>query len=145
VKPGRPATLLAEVRQRAADHQEAQVRRVAKALGCDVRAVTTALEEIVDRVEIRITRSLSVGRSLMDELEAGQVPTIRSVFETSRQDHTEDSITIAGIVSFRREQEAKSSGPTRRRSRSKIGLNSVSLTSLAPRRNRCRSDPFASC
>ncbi len=106
MQPERSATLLAEARDRAADHQEPQVRRVAQALGCDVHTVTTQLEEIVDRVEIRITRSLSVGRSLRDEFEAGQVPTIRSVFETKRQDHTEDPITIAGIVGFRRELEA---------------------------------------
>jgi hypothetical protein len=42
---------------------------------------------------------------LRDELEAGRVPTIRSVFETGRQDHTEDPVTIAGIVGFRQERE----------------------------------------
>jgi hypothetical protein len=67
--------------------------------------VTKQLEEIVDRVEIRITRSLSVGRYLRNELEAGLVPVLRSVFETGRQDHTADSIAIAGIVRFRQERE----------------------------------------
>jgi hypothetical protein len=97
--------VLAEARERAAGHQEAQIRRVAQALGRDVGEVVTQLEEIVDRVEIRITRSLSVGRYLRDELEAGRVPTIRSVFETGRQDHTEDPVAIAGIVIFRQERE----------------------------------------
>jgi hypothetical protein len=74
-------------------------------LVCEVEEVTARLEEIVDRVEIRVTRSLSVCRSLRDELEAERVPTIRSVFETGRQDHTEDPATIAGIVVFRRQNE----------------------------------------
>jgi hypothetical protein len=42
---------------------------------------------------------------LRDELEAGRLPTIRSVFETGRQDHTEDAAAIAGIVVFRRQRE----------------------------------------
>ena len=111
MQPERPAALLAEARERAADHQEPQVRRVAQALGRDVHVVTTQLEEIVDRVEIRITRSLAVGRYLREELEAGQVPTLRSVFETRRQDHSEDPVIIAGIVGFRQEVEGSVFGP----------------------------------
>jgi hypothetical protein len=98
--------LLAEARQRAADHQDAQVRRVAQALGREIQGVTTQLDDLADRVEIRVTRSLSIGRYLRDELEAGRVPTIRSMFETGRQDHTDDSVTIAGIVRFRQERES---------------------------------------
>jgi hypothetical protein len=74
-------------------------------LGCDLEEVTSRLEEVVDRVEIRVTRGLSVCRFLRDELEAGRIPAIRSVFETGRQDHTEDPATIAGIVLFRRQRE----------------------------------------
>ena len=47
-------------RERAAEYQERHVRRVAQALGRDDHVVTAQLEEIVDRVEIRITRSSSV-------------------------------------------------------------------------------------
>jgi hypothetical protein len=67
--------------------------------------MTTRLEAVVDRVEIRITRSLSICRYLRDELEAGRVPSFRSVFETGRQDHTDDPATIAGIVVFRQQAE----------------------------------------
>lgn len=105
MQPERPATVLAEARERAADHQEPQLRRVAQSLGLDVGGVASQLEEIVDRVEIRITRSLTVGRYLREELEAGRVPTIRSVFETRHQDHTDDPATIAGIIGFRQERE----------------------------------------
>jgi hypothetical protein len=105
--PERHASVLAEARERAVHNQEPQVQRVAQASGRDVSVVTTQLGEIVDRVEIRITRSLSVGRYLRDELEAGQVPTIRCVFKTGRQDHTEDPITIAGIVCFRQKHEGR--------------------------------------
>jgi hypothetical protein len=42
---------------------------------------------------------------LRDELEAGRVPTIRSIFETRRQDHTDDPIPIAAVVVFRQERE----------------------------------------
>jgi hypothetical protein len=102
---GSPTTVLAQARERAANHQEPQLRRVAQALGRDVHEISTRLEDLVDRVEIRITRSLSVGRYLRDELESGQVPTLRSIFETRRQDHTDDPGTISGIVGFRQERE----------------------------------------
>jgi hypothetical protein len=92
VQPERPpAAILAEARRLAAEHQEGQVRQVAETLRRDLEEVTTQLEGVVDRVEIRVTRSLSVCRYLRDELEAGRVPTIRSVFETARQDHTDDT------------------------------------------------------
>jgi hypothetical protein len=97
--------MLAEIRQRAAENQHAQIRQVAAALEREVEEVETKLEKIVDRVEIRITRSLSVCRYLRDELESNRIPTIRSVFETGRQDHTEDPIVIAGVVVFRQERE----------------------------------------
>ena len=42
---------------------------------------------------------------------AGQVPTIRSVFETGRQDHTENPEQITAAVAFRRAREEKMFGP----------------------------------
>jgi hypothetical protein len=106
VQPERPSSIvLAEARDRAAEHQEGQIQRVAQALGRAAEEVVKQLEEIVDRVEIRITRSLSVCRFLRNELTAGRVPTIRSVFETGRQDHTENPVLIAGVVRFRQERE----------------------------------------
>ncbi|MCI0463635.1 MAG: hypothetical protein L0Z62_42415 [Gemmataceae bacterium] len=65
----------------------------------------------MDRVEIRITRSLTVIRYLFEELNAGRVPTIRSVFETGRQDHTQDPQRVAGVVRFRAERELSVFGP----------------------------------
>jgi hypothetical protein len=73
--------------------------------------VIRSLEGLVDSVEVRVTRSLAVGHSLLDELNAWRVPTIRSVFETGRQDHTEDPERIAGVVIFRRRQEPAVFGP----------------------------------
>jgi hypothetical protein len=69
------------------------------------------LENLVDRVEVRVTRSLTVGRHLLDELTAGHIPTIRSVFETGRQDHTGEPGSIAGVVRFRAGQEPAVFGP----------------------------------
>src|SRR5206468_434434 len=67
VQPERaPAIVLANARHQAAEHQEAQIRRVAEALGRGVEEVASRLEEVVDRVEIRITRGLSGCRYLRD-------------------------------------------------------------------------------
>jgi hypothetical protein len=56
-------------------------------------------------VEVRVTRKLLVFRYLREELEAGRVPTLRSVFETGRQNHTEDPGEIASVVRTREEYE----------------------------------------
>jgi hypothetical protein len=105
VEPNSVDAILTGARERAAEHQETQVRRLSQALGRDVEEVAVRLEAILDRVEVRVTRGLSVCRYLRDELEAGRVPTIRSVFETGRQDHTNDPATVAGIIVFRRQRE----------------------------------------
>lgn len=107
MEPNSVDAILTEVRERAAEHQEIQVRRLSQALGRDVEEVAVRLEAILDRVEVRVTRGLSVCRYLRDEREAGRVPTIRSVFETGRQDHTENPTTVAGVVVFRREREGR--------------------------------------
>jgi hypothetical protein len=112
VQPDRStATLLVAARGQAAEHQEQQIQRVARATGRSEPEVVQHLEEVVDRMEIRITRSLSLCRSLKNELEAGRIPTIRSVFETRRQDHTEDPDEIAGVVVFREAREESLFGP----------------------------------
>ena len=85
--------------------------RVALAIGHSVDEVARRLEAVVDRVEIRVTRGLAVCRYLFEELEAGRVPTIRSVFETGRQDHTDDPERIAAAVAFRWEREGKTFVP----------------------------------
>jgi hypothetical protein len=73
--------------------------------------VVHSLENLVDRVEVRVTRSLMVARHLLDELTTGRIPTIRSMFETGRQDHTDEPESIAGIVQFRTGQEPAVFGP----------------------------------
>jgi len=104
VEPNSVDAILTGARERAAEHQEIQVRRLSRALGRNVEEVAVRLEAILDRVEVRVTRGLSVCRYLRDELEAGRVA-IRSVFETRRQNHMDDPATIAGIVVFRRQRE----------------------------------------
>jgi hypothetical protein len=103
--------VLANARDRACTNEEAQAERVSRSLGCDRDEVGCRLENLVDRVEVRVTRSLAVARHLLDELTVGRVPTIRSVFETGRQDHTSEPERIAGIVRFRAGQEPAIFGP----------------------------------
>ena len=97
--------VLTNARDRACSNEEAQIERLSGCLSLDKEEVVRSLENLVDRVEIRVTRSLAVARYLLDELTAGRIPTIRSVFETGRQDHTEEPESIAGIVRFRVQQE----------------------------------------
>jgi hypothetical protein len=99
------AAVLADARATACFHQPSQLARVALAVGQTVDDVASRIEEVVDRVEIRVTRGFAIGRFLFEEMAAGRVPTIRSVFETARQDHTEKPEVIAGAVSFRLERE----------------------------------------
>ena len=97
--------ILADARATASLHEPAQLDRVAFVLGRPVDDVSRRLLEVVDRVEIRVTRGLAIGRHLFDEMAAGRIPTIRSLFETGRQDHSSDPERIAAVVAFRRDRE----------------------------------------
>jgi hypothetical protein len=79
-------------------------------MGQGKEEVAECLELLVDRVEIRVTRSLTVTGYLLEELAAG-VPTIRSVFETGRQDHAVGQHAVAGVVAFRSTRESSVFGP----------------------------------
>ena len=79
-------SVLVNARDRACANEEAQLEKVARSLGRETGEVVRSLENLVDRVEVRVTRSLAVAHHLLDELNAGRVPTIRSVFQTGRLD-----------------------------------------------------------
>jgi hypothetical protein len=112
VEPESPLRLvLASARDRARANEAAQVDRVSRSLARESGEVVRSLENLVDRVEVRVTRSLAVAHHLLDELSAGRIPTIRSVFETGRQDHTSNPGRIAGVVRFRAGQEPAIFGP----------------------------------
>jgi hypothetical protein len=89
--------ILANARDRARTNEEAQIERVAHVLQREKGDVVRSLRNVVDRLEIRVTRRLAVARYLLDELNAGRVPTVRSVFETGRQNHTTDPEKIAQV------------------------------------------------
>jgi hypothetical protein len=112
VEPATPLfTLLANARDAACANQEGQLERAARSLHREREEVIRSLEDLIDGVEVRVTRSLAVAGSLLNELTARRVPTIRSVFETRHQDHSEDPERIAGVVVFRRRQEPAVFGP----------------------------------
>jgi len=120
------ASILADARAVAVLHQPGQLDGVARALGYPVEEVVRCLEEVVDRVEIRVTRGLAICRYLFEEMVAGQVPTIRSVFETERQDHSENREQIVAAVAFRLKKEEMVFGPQvsdlQKEDRSKYGF-----------------------
>jgi hypothetical protein len=104
------AATLNNARERASLHQPGQLARVATAIGHTDNEVVRRLEELVDRIEIRVTRGLAIGSYLLEEMVAGRVPAVRSLFETGRQDHTEKPEEIAAAVAFRLERERKAFG-----------------------------------
>ncbi len=140
----RSRATLAEARDRACLHQEEQVERVARASGQRTEEVVERLEALVDRVEIRITRGLMVIPYLLDELNAGRVRMIRSVFETGRQDYTQDPQVIAGVVTFRAEREPNVFGPEPPLSRKRTDRSTASPPSRGRRPSRIRSGRCAS-
>jgi len=77
-------SVVANARDRACANQEEQAERVARTLERERGEVVRRQENLVYCVEIRVTRSLAVARHLLDELNAGRIPTIRSVFERCR-------------------------------------------------------------
>jgi len=106
VRPERSvANVLAEARERASANQDAQILRVAQSIGRAAPEIAASLEDLVDQVEIRVTRGLSICRHLREELDAGRIPTIRSLFETGHQDHTDSAVAIAAAMAFRQKRE----------------------------------------
>ena len=101
------ADILADARARSSVHEPEQLARVGVAIGQPADVVALRLAEVVDRIEVRITRSLPICHHLHEEMAAGRVPTIRALFETGRQDHTEKPEEIAATVAFRQAYEPK--------------------------------------
>jgi hypothetical protein len=90
-----PATLLfgllTNARDAACANQEAQVGRVARSLQREREEVIRRLEDLVDHVEVRVTRSLAVAGALLARIiqslrrwAAGRGPPVRSLGHCGR-------------------------------------------------------------
>ncbi|MBX9579405.1 MAG: hypothetical protein K2X87_03780 [Gemmataceae bacterium] len=113
MSPGNPLpSVLADAREAARANGPGQVDRVAREIGVEAALVGSRLDAVADLIEVRITRSLAVGRYLLAVARRGRVPVLRTVFETGRQDHTQDPVRIAAVVDFRRAAEARVFGAT---------------------------------
>lgn len=99
--------ILADARDAARANEPGQVSRVASALGVPAEELERRLDAVADRIEVRVTRSLAVGRYLLDELRRGRTPTLRTVFETNRQDHTDEPGQITTVIDLRQAAEER--------------------------------------
>jgi hypothetical protein len=97
--------ILADAREAARASESGQVSLVAAAIGVAVDEVERRLDAVAERIEVRVTRSMAVGRYLLDELRRRLIPTIRTVFETNRQDYTDEPAQIAAVIDLRKAAE----------------------------------------
>jgi hypothetical protein len=112
MEPDSPVlSVLARARETARTNQEVQVQRVAHLLQRDKGDVVRHLENVAGRIEIRMTRSFAIASYLLGELDSGHVPTVRSVFETGRQNHTATPESIAAVMRSRANREPTVFGP----------------------------------